>query len=174
MTNTYNIYKCYDREMQNWISYLDIEEKYTNEKQRNCLLFIFLWLRYNEYYNSKFKGGKDLTKATKIADDECLVNKYETLKHSYIDNFKNIKINNQPRTYIVNICNSDKIYYTEDKCTLKDYLTLIYKIRCNIFHGDKPPNKENIEIINWAYITFNELISDVLNEYIDDNLNVEK
>ena len=133
--------------MQNWIDYLDIENKYNNQEiKKKCLLFIFLWLRYNEYYNSKISRNiGDFQKALQLSECEICKDKYNEFKEQFLTSFKQIDGADSPRTWILDI---------------KDLLTVIYKIRCNIFHGDKPPNETNIKIIAWAYDCFNQLLNE--------------
>lgn len=156
-----NPYRLYLLEMDKWINYLDIENKYRNEAiKKKCLLFIFLWLRYNEFYNSKILDNiGDKAKAIKLADDETFQQKYNELKENFLKKFKQIEGADTPRTWIKNIKNNEKIYYNDTQNSLKDFLTIIYTIRCNIFHGDKPPNNTNTKIIAWAYDCFDELLN---------------
>lgn len=157
-----NPYRLYLLEMDKWINYLDIENKYRNEAiKKKCLLFIFLWLRYNEFYNSKISddGMSDIKKAIQLAKSESCQLKYNELKDYFLEKFKQIEGADTPRTWIKDIKSNKKIYYKENKSSLKDFLIIIYKIRCNIFHGDKPPMDSNIKIIAWAYDCLNELLN---------------
>ena len=85
--------------------------------------------------------------------------KYNDLKENFLGKFKQIEGADTPRTWIKDIKSNKKIYYKENKSSLKDFLIIIYKIRCNIFHGDKPPMDSNIKIIAWAYDCLNELLN---------------
>ena len=154
-------YRCYSLQMQNWLDYLDIENKYNNQEiKKKCLLFIFLWLRYNESYNSKISRNiGDFQKALQLSESEICKEKYNVFKEQFLTSFKQINGADSPRTWILDIKNNRKIYYNSSS-SLKDFLTVIYKIRCNIFHGDKPPNVTNIKIIAWAYDCFNQLLNE--------------
>ena len=158
LNNNYNFYTL---DMNQWITYLDVENKYQNEEiKKKCLLFIFLWLRYNEFYNFKISDNiGDKAKAIKLADNKTCQQKYNDLKENFLKKFKQIEGANTPRTWILDIKSNKKFYYKEDKSSLKDFLIIIYKIRCNIFHGDKPPSDTNIKIIAWAYDCLNELLN---------------
>ena len=161
-----SVYQFYLQEMQDWLNYLDIEEKYKNEpSKKKCILFVFLWMRYNEYYNYKYGNLKsDANKAKKIAEEEDVQIKYENLKGNFIKAFQETKEypEDEERTWIKEIKTGKKIYYKAGEDTLKDFLTIIYKIRCNFFHGDKPPNEVNTKIIVWAYDCLNELLKDII------------
>mgnify|MGYP005777607565 CR=1 FL=1 len=148
-------------DMDEWITYLDIKNKYQSEEiKKKCLLFIFLRLRYNEFYNLRISDNiGDKAKAIKLADDETCQQKYNELKENFLEKFKQIEGADTPRTWIKDIKNNEKIYYNNTHNSLKYFLTIIYIIRCNIFHGDKPPMDSNIKIIAWAYDCFDELLN---------------
>jgi len=41
------------------------------------------------------------------------------------------------------------------------YIEILYQVRCKLFHGDLPPNRENERIIKYAYLTLKELMNDI-------------
>jgi len=176
-----NIYKLYKKEMHEWISFLELNNKYSNdENKRKCILFVFLWMAYNEYCNEKYGNkGSDKEKAISLATDatdqdaKLIQDLYEELKDKFVKSFEKIEGADTPRTYIKNYYEEARFYkkngqhkeqneYYKSGDDLGKFLSIIYTIRCNLFHGDKPPNNTNIKIIIWAYDCLSELLDTVL------------
>ena len=154
--------------MINWIEYLDIDNKYIDENaQRNILKFIFLWLKINEYCNKKYGSDKsDTKKINKLSDENILKEKYATLKDDFLEKFASQEKNGIQRTFVIDMrypnIESEYKYFTQEHDNLHDFLKIIYQIRCNLFHGEKEPSDENIELVLWAYDCLNELCEGII------------
>ena len=149
------------QEMKNWIDYLKIDDKYSDDiKKKKCILFIFLWMQYNEFYNIKYSTIKsDREKALKIAEDFEVQTIYEELKGVFLSKFKvlgesNVYIRESIYNYYLNREES----FTDENNSIAKFLEIIYTIRGNFFRGNKPPMSENVDIIAWAYDCFFELL----------------
>lgn len=151
--------------MIDWIDYLDIDNNYNgNDINKKCIKFVFLWIKYNHFYNERYTGDKYKIERTraKALDLPEVVTRYEQLKKRFLERFKNLSCNASFRDYIVNLKNYKIIKFDENNFKLKNLLETIYQIRCNLFHGDKLENDSNSQIIAWAYDCLNELIRDVI------------
>ena len=73
-----------------------------------------------------------------------------------IEMFKRTKIGG--RKYVANMRTrkfEDNKYLDEKHNTLKDYLLVLYQVRCNFFHGEKiPSDQDDNRTIEWAYKYF--------------------
>lgn len=151
--------------MIDWIDYLDIDNNYNgNDINKKCIKFVFLWIKYNHFYNERYTGDKYKIERmrAKALDLPEVVTRYEQLKKCFLERFKNLSCNASFRDYIVNLKNYKIIKFDENNFKLKNLLETIYQIRCNLFHGDKLENNSNSQIIAWAYDCLNELIRDVI------------
>ncbi|MBQ8750599.1 MAG: hypothetical protein IJZ30_03055 [Alphaproteobacteria bacterium] len=48
--------------------------------------------------------------------------------------------------------------YNVDAYCLRNFLEVVYQIRCNFFHGSKIPDSINIKLICWAYDCLDKLM----------------
>lgn len=155
--------------LTDWKYYLNINEKYHKEPDKEkIVLFVFLWMKYNDFYNQKNPTMyKDPKKAIKLAEDVNVQNKYEELKENFVRRFREIEYLDRstglkmPRLHLVSQ-NGPDVAYNSHNNSLKDFLTVVYKIRCNFFHGEKEPNQIDIKLIGWAYDCLNELLEGIL------------
>ncbi len=154
--------------MINWIEYLDIDNKYIDENaQRNILKFIFLWLKINEYCNKQYGSDKlDTKKINKLSCENILKEKYLTLKDDFLKKFSDLKKDGISRSFVKDMRhpNNPKFNVKFDSLNydLKNFLNIVYQIRCNLFHGEKEPSNENIELVLWAYDCLNELCEGII------------
>ena len=133
-------------------------------------------MKYNEWY-SKYRLG-DLEGAMKLSDDVRARDLYEQMKDEFLSSgynvttgFKNIPIeNNNPLHREGLYKNNGKLLcaYNDDVNCLCKYLKVVYKIRCNFFHGNKLPAETNVLLIVWAYETLNIFLHRLIQENIID------
>ncbi len=157
---------------ENWLFYLNISD--ISDKNIKVIKFMFLWMKYNEWY-SKF-GLRDSEGATKLSDDAKARDLYEQMKDEFLNGgrsittgFKNIPLENNSNTSRKGLYKKDGkllcAYNDEVNCLCK-YLKVVYKIRCNFFHGDKLPSSTNVSLIIWAYETLDMLLQKLIREKI--------
>lgn len=159
---------------EDWLSYLNISD--ISDKNIKVIKFIFLWMKYNEWY-SKFEL-RDSEGATKLSDDAEARNLYEQMKDEFLSGgcnvttgFKNIPLENGNRTHREGLYkNNGKLLcaYNDGVNCLCKYLKVVYKIRCNFFHGDKLPSDTNVSLIIWAYETLDMLLQKLIRENVID------
>lgn len=160
--------------LQTWINYLQIDSKYENENDKKEIIqFVFLWMKYNEYYNDKYGNSSskwtrgrlmgDKEKALEICTKNSVVSKYANLKDNFISTFNQIAFDDGTinRQYLISR-DETQTPYNQNNCSLEAFLKVVYKIRCNFFHGDKEPIRANIELIGWAYTCLNELLEGII------------
>lgn len=151
--------------MIDWINYLEIDSKYANDEDKNKVLkFIFLWLKCNDYYNNEYHDiCGDKNKFLEFKENVKIQQKYQQYWEIFLTEFEAIKPDRQPKCYVINMQNNNKVYfYRYDKSKLEDLLKVVYQIRCNLFHGDKEPYSENIKFVSWAYDCLNALTKDTI------------
>lgn len=154
--------------MVNWIEYLEINDKYAyNNKQKGVLNFIFLWLEINEYCNKKFENDiSDREKMLKLQEENILKERYKNFKDNFLKEFTNLRRNGVLREFVVNMRKpnnqSSYKYFTSQKNDLCDFFGVIYQVRCNLFHGEKEPSAENVELVLWAYDCLNKLFKGII------------
>lgn len=160
--------------LQTWINYLQIDSKYENENDKKKIIqFVFLWMKYNEYYNDKYgnlpsrlNNGRlmgDKEKALGICTKKSVVSKYANIKKDFISKFNQIAFDDGTinRQYLISRDGTQTPYNLNNE-SLEDFLNVVYKIRCNFFHGDKEPIRVDIELIGWAYDCLNELLEGII------------
>ena len=154
-----------------WIEYLNISNL-NNDKQK-IIKFIFLWMKYNDWYQ-KF-NLRDREGALKLSDFIKATQKYRDIKNIILHGeqnsvspritkgFLNIpKVNGEiNRQGLYDDSGNKIVAYNDDIHCLCKYLQVIYKIRCNFFHGAKSPDETNIALISWAYESLYLLLSEI-------------
>lgn len=139
-------------------------------KARKVIQFVFLWQEYNFYYNERQgRRGSELDRVLALGKDDEARRFYETHKSDFIAKFSSIHSNvehNNPRTKLYTDISSRGYveYYADAKDTLEDFLTVVYKIRCNFMHGDKLRNEDvqvDVKLIGWAYDCLLKLLSGI-------------
>lgn len=125
--------------IDDWLSHLNLSG--CDEKNIKVIKFIFLWMKYNEWYSKLGLGDSD--GAQKLSDDEKVRNVYEQMKNEFLyggeritNGFLNIPLENNisiPRKGLYK--NNDNLLcaYNEEVNCLCKYLKVVYKIRCNFF-----------------------------------------
>ena len=154
--------------MTDWIEYLDINNKYRNDKNKaDIIKFMFMCMQCNEYCNIEY--GRDISDAKKIkllSDNIKLKFIYDDYKEMFIKSFSELKCDNNQRTYVKDMRYPDKPreykYYNSRNDNLKNFLNVVYQIRCNLFHGEKEPTSEDITLISWAYDCLSQLLEGVI------------
>lgn len=149
-----------------WLDYL---AHGIHKEDTSFLRFAVLWLSFNAYLNEisntkTIRGDwKKVEEFSKDPKNIEFFNKYmiyeeiaqgfkdtkpqgrdyvEDLKDRKVDRRKNLRLNDD----------------TENK--LGKYLSVIYQIRCNFFHGDKIPNDpDDKNLVDWAFNSFHEFWS---------------
>lgn len=141
--------------MIDWIDY------FNNESNNNIKKFMPLWLQCNDYCNNKYgHDGSDKAKFLKLKNIPEINDKYDTLKNKFLSSFNSLQINNQPRTYVVNMKRKhERNFYTSEQSDIEHFLKVIYQIRCNYFHGGKQPVSDDLNLISWAYESLNDLLT---------------
>ena len=148
-----------------WIDYLNIHS--LSDNKQKIIKFIFLWMKYNEWYSKYGLGDTEGSqKLSDINEARCI---YEEIKNEFLyggriisRGFNDIPIESRPNEIRKGLYRDNGnllcAYNSEVNCFCK-YLKVIYKIRCNFFHGDKLPSETNILLIKWAYESLNMLLS---------------
>lgn len=159
---------------EDWLSYLHISN--ISDKNIKVIKFMFLWMKYNEWY-SKFGLG-DSEGATKLSDDKNARNLYEQVKNEFLNGgshitkgFINIPLestNSISRKGLYKDNGKILCAYNDKVNCLCKYLKVVYKIRCNFFHGDKLPSDTNVSLIIWAYETLDMLLQKLIRENVID------
>ena len=159
---------------EDWLFYLNISD--ISDKNIKVIKFMFLWMKYNEWY-SKF-GLRDSEGAAKLSDDAKARDLYKQMKDEFLNGgrsittgFKNIPLENGNLTHREGLYkNNGKLLcaYNDDVNCLCKYLKVVYKIRCNFFHGDKLPSDTNVSLIIWAYETLDMLLQKLIRENVID------
>lgn len=127
--------------------------------------FMTLWMSYNNFYNNF--TGNERTKACKVGDDEDVQKIFEEYKCDFLSKFSNIPQHHSKIRLCVFNPNKRKwdAYFDEQHFEIKDFLSAVYQIRCNLFHGNKAPNIDvDKELVKWAY----ECLYKLLHEYKPD------
>ena len=155
-------------EMLDWIDYLNINDNYIgNETNKNCIKFIFLWIRYNNYYNKKYtkeinKKYKEERIRAKALNCDKVQRKYSEFKEEFLNSFKSLSNQDTLKEYITNLKTKEIILFNEHNSDLDDFLDTVYQIRCNLFHGDKLARDYDAKIVSWAYECLNKLLNDTI------------
>ena len=133
-------------------------------------------MKFNEWY-SKYGLG-DSEGAVKLSDNERVRDLYETIKCKFLNGgdsistgFKNIPLINNSNVSRKGLYRKNGnllcAYNDEVNCLCK-YLKVIYKIRCNFFHGDKLPSETNVSLIVWSYETLDVFLHRLVQENVID------
>ncbi len=162
--------------IDDWLSHLNLSD--CNEKNVKVIKFIFLWMKYNEWY-SKFGLG-DSEGAQKLSDDKKVRDVYEQMKNKFLNGGDNItkgfaqipletnSNSNETRKGLYKNNNNLLCAYNEEVNCLCKYLKVVYKIRCNFFHGSKYPSETNVLLIVWAYETLKMFLQKLIDEGLID------
>ena len=136
-----------------WLNFLEAN----NDNPRSKVIkFIILWMWYNQWYNEKYiKLYKDKEKSLELAKDQHAQETYASIQDNILRDFRNIPsvhCSTGMRDRLWRDSRLEKeILFNEAHCDLKQFLKLIYQIRCNFLHGNKEENDVNIQLITWAY-----------------------
>lgn len=141
-----------------------------HQKQQDVLNFIFTWMKYNNWYSEKYKL-QDRLGVVKLSENIEAQKVYETLRCKFVNEFKQIpcKVSVADRLGLYRGKTSKiEVKFNDEYNGFYDYLMIIYKIRCNFFHGSKEPSKVNIQLISWAGKTLGELLKELKLQNIID------
>ncbi|MCT4617474.1 MAG: HEPN domain-containing protein [Candidatus Gracilibacteria bacterium] len=120
--------------IKNWLKKSALEEKPFDK-------FIALWIGYNGFYSNFFENGGDREKAiTKMGNHLELKRLFEDddgINPKVEEFFKLIEGRKDELGIGVKDLKKNKIVDIKREKGLKNFLKLIYTIRCNLFHGDK-------------------------------------
>lgn len=154
----------------NPIQWLDNNLPDMPERTRKVIQFIFLWQEYNFFYNLQYERiGKDSKRALLLANDERAKDVYEQKKATFVERFSqihsNVKHNNPRKKLFTDIDSQNSVeFHAYGQDSLENFLTVVYKIRCNFMHGDKLRNEDaevDVDLIGWAYDCLSELLYDI-------------
>ncbi len=139
-----------------WLNFLEANNDYSRSK---VIKFIILWMWYNQWYNEKYIDihglYNDKAKSLELANEQYAQETYASMQDEILNSFKNIPsfhCSTSARDRLWKDSGLEKeILFNEEYCDLKQFLMLIYQIRCNFLHGNKEENDVNIQLITWAY-----------------------
>ena len=96
----------------------------------------------------------DEEQATKLSEDEIAVNIYNIHKDSFLASFERIPSNLNKEWLRDRLLSTGQyqreVLYNRSNDSLKDFLMLIYQIRCNFIHGSKEGDEVDVSLIGWA------------------------
>lgn len=134
----------------NWKRYFG--NKNLSFDREPIIAFITLWMSYNSYYNQF--SGRELTKSCKLSANSKAQKIYALYKDAILDSFSKIPHKDDSIRLFVESNLSDKppVKFDKKHCKLKNFLSVVYQIRCNLFHGQKSPYIDSDEmLVKWAY-----------------------
>ena len=135
-------------------------QKYLNDFSNEPVVsFMTLWMCYNSYYN-KFHNQTERQRACELSKNKNAIKIYEEHKIEILKLFMNIPYKNYSvRTFVENLSNRYNAEYNENKCDLKDFLNVVYQIRCNLLHGQKNPSNDiDMSLVKWAYSSLYQIL----------------
>lgn len=152
-----------------WMDWLGIHQLEDREEV-GVLRFIFLWMKYNNWYAQKY-NLRDSQGAVRLSQDILASQIYEKyFKESFLEAFQRIETaSSNPREglYKGNGRREEIIApFTVGSACLCKFLQLIYKIRCNFFHGEKVPSTIDVKLICWASESLCKLLEKLEEENI--------
>ena len=142
-----------------WIDWRIFTERWLERAERGHRIiddgdrFISLWIAFNGWMSSKF--GEDTKDGNKIQSVKKMQDFREVFNHlrennlafkECLDKFEGISVvNMQFRN------NREQVYRYDG--TFGSLIEVIYRVRCNLFHGRKniDENKKDIELVSLAY-----------------------
>ena len=134
----------------NWKNYCELKGCcFENEP---VMAFIMLWMCYNQYYN-RYHKKYERERACELSKNRQMQNIYQGHKLKILQEFSKIPYGTETRKFVQNPLNGKAAMFNEEKWSLKDFLNVVYQIRCNLFHGEKTPysNDTDVTLIKWAY-----------------------
>lgn len=149
-----------------WLNFLEAN----NDNPRSKVIkFIILWMLYNQWYNEKYIDihglYQDKAKSIELANNQHAKEIYVSIQDKILSSFKNIPsvhCSTGERDRLWKDSGLEKeILFNEQYCDLKQFLKLIYQIRCNFLHGNKEGNDVNIQLITWAYDSLYKFLKDL-------------
>ncbi|MCP4354829.1 MAG: hypothetical protein GY793_04205 [Proteobacteria bacterium] len=157
-----------------WLDWINDNLETENANDKIVFLrFMCLWMDFNKFYNKKSDERFELERIKETCnspdikiDLDSLVNSFKQLKP-----FKEVEVE---RCYIYNYYGKreeDKyVEFNDSKKSINDFLRIIYKVRCNLIHGNKMVYENqgliDVEVVQWAYESLKEFLEenrDVLN-----------
>ncbi len=128
------------------------------QEQQEVLHFMFTWMQYNSWY-SKTYHMKDVLGSVQLSKNKAAQKVYNALKNGFVQSFKMIPYKDEQGSRL-GLYGKEKIIarFNSNKNNLYYYLKVVYKIRCNFFHGSKVPSVNNIKLIIWAGQTLDKLL----------------
>lgn len=130
-------------------------------RYRKVVEFVFLWQDYNYWYNRKNPDivnqrgmPLDAEQALRLSEDEIAINIYNMYKEDFVSSFECIPASFDKKWVRDRLrCTGpyqQEVFYNRKSCDLKDFLALVYQIRCNFIHGSKEGDDIDIALIGWA------------------------
>ncbi|MDX9914130.1 MAG: hypothetical protein RBS77_06140 [Candidatus Moranbacteria bacterium] len=147
---------------KNWINHVESFGDSNNfDNYKDYFKFAMLWMSFNSYYSSRYKhiSGERNQIIEFARDNEEIYNSLlENEISDIVEKFRDTKDleGNYPREKVLDMrydSNGEETFNSNKK-SLKDFLFVIYQIRCNFFHGNKGETIGNIHdrnLIIWAY-----------------------
>lgn len=119
-------------------------------KNKPVIAFVILWMCYNNYYN-KWNKGTERERACRLSQNKKSQRIYEKYKEKILQEFSKLSNEGKKREFVRNV-NGKEVFFNAEHCKLKDFLNVVYQIRCNLFHGGKNPfDTIDERLIQWAY-----------------------
>lgn len=126
--------------------------------------FIFLWIAFNWYYFSISQETRDEDSLIDLVNEKTNINKWKKCLEEdkdFSNFFKYIKYKKDWK--INNLKDNSKNVIWNDKDDFKQYLKVIYQIRCNLFHWWKDLYSKNDEkLITYSFKTLNSLFEKLI------------
>lgn len=155
-----------------WSNYFDDLLKDKNDESV-FIRFMILWMAFNSYYSRTYQLKWDKAGVDSVGKELKAQKIYNRNKEKILDAFSKIPSNYcNPRIYVkdMRINTPQDAFFDEKYSELSDFLSAVYQVRCNLFHGDKPPNSDIDEkLVSWAYINLLEFLT----EYLPDLFSIK-
>lgn len=174
-----NYFDNYTKDPENFLSWIEFLEVGVYRDQSPYLKFAVLWLSFAGYLLKRYPDkDHDIQRLKAFCADPINIRIYSELINSEdyyqkVSSFRNIPTDNgNPRESIKEVGKlnpKESIFRVEDYRSFDMFIMVIYKIRCNFFHGGKIPfNNSDREIVAWAYHVFLIFWKNCINKTILD------
>lgn len=148
--------------IKEWFYKASKEKEYINK-------FICLWISFNCFFVARFFNNAVKRNGNKEPSE---ANYLDLVKESYAEGFDEYIVKNHEKPFLefkaaiakkrwcpgkiidMRPLHRDKLSGKSYKAvnSLDEYLSCVYQIRCNIFHGNKKPNDDNdLNLVKPAY-----------------------
>jgi len=130
-------------------------EKFERKDYESWFKFSMLWFSFNNHYSERYSHIRgewnqilEFSKDNSKLYDELVKN---ALKDT-VKEFSDTKKFGRKDVKDMRIDSIKKAPFGDENKSAEDFFKVLYKIRCNFFHGKKLPyNDEDNKLIKWAY-----------------------